>query len=86
MDLLSDKLEVKEYPNSDIWKDSSLDLFYVENTKQVSYYNAQKEEMVCVLNERDFAIGNCVYAEYSKNELKKKEERQYAPLFSQNNE
>ena len=42
--------------------------------------------MVCVLNERDFAIGNCVYAEYSKNELKKKEERQYAPLFSQNNE
>ena len=86
LDLLSDKLEVKEYPNSDIWKDSSLDLFYVENTKQVSYYNAQKEEMVCVLNERDSAIGNCVYAEYSKNELKKKEERQYAPLFSQNNE
>lgn len=86
LDLLSDKLEVKEYSDSNIWKDSSLDLFPVENTKEVSYYNAHKEKMVCVLNEKDFSIGNCAYAEYGQNELEKKEEREYVPLFSKNNQ
>lgn len=86
LDLLSDKLEVKEYPDSDIWKDSSLDLFSVENTKEVSYYNAHKEKMVCVLKEKDFSIGNCAYVEYGQNELEKKGEREYIPLFSQNNQ
>lgn len=79
-DLLSDVLEVRDYPKSDIWKDSSLELFHIENPKQVAYHDG-KEEKICILNENDFTIGNCTYAECSNKGLKKKEEMVYFPLF-----
>lgn len=80
LDLLSDTLEERDYPKSDIWKDSSLELFHIENPKQVAYHDG-KEEKICILNENDFTIGNCTYAECSNNEMKKKEEMVYYPLF-----
>lgn len=82
-ELLSGKLEIKDYPKSDIWKDSSLKLFHVENTKQVSYHDG-KEERICILNENDFTIGNCTYADY--RESGSTEEIDYYPLFSDVNQ
>lgn len=67
-DLLSNTLVVKEYPKSDIWKDRSLALFRIENTKQVSYRDG-KEERICKLKEGDFTIGDCTYAEYNRKDL-----------------
>lgn len=84
LDLLSGKLGVKDYPDSDLWKDRSLDLFRVKNSKQVSYYNSKNEKIVCKLNETDFTIGNCSYAEYSPNEAAGREKKNYYPLFPHN--
>ncbi len=55
LDLISNTLEIRNYPNSDIWKDNSLELFHVENAKQVSYHDGG-EEKICKLNENDFTI------------------------------
>ena len=49
LDLISNTLEIRNYPNSDIWKDNSLELFHVENAKQVSYHDGG-EEKICKLN------------------------------------
>lgn len=72
--LASNKLEVKEYTGSDMWKDNSLNLLRVDNAKQISYRNSNNEEMICKLDENDFTIGKCEYAEYTKNGSKKKEQ------------
>lgn len=81
-DLLSNTLEIRNYPKSDIWRDSSLELFHVENTKQVSYHDGG-EEKICILNENDFTIGNCSYAEYSQRESKNKKKLTYYHFFEQ---
>lgn len=82
LDLISNTLEIRNYPNSDIWKDNSLELFHVENAKQVSYHDGG-EEKICKLNENDFTIGSCSYTEYPRKESNNKGELMYYPLFAQ---
>ncbi len=53
-------------------------LFHVENSKQVSYRDG-KEERIGMLNENDFTIGNCTYADYRESEST--EEIDYHSLF-----
>ena len=82
LDLISNTLEIRNYPNSDIWKDNSLELFHVENAKQVSYHEGG-EAKICKLNENDFTIGSCSYTEYPRKESNNKGELMYYPLFAQ---
>lgn len=82
LDLVSNTLEMKNYPKSDIWNDSSLELFHVEDAKQVIYHDGG-EEKICKLNENDGTVGSCSYAEYSRKKSKNEEKLTYYPLFTQ---
>lgn len=73
-------LQVQKYQKSDIWKDSSLDLFRIKDTKEVHYQDGS-EEKVCRLHEYEFVIGNCSYYEYSCNKPNDEKEPIYHPLF-----
>lgn len=76
----SNTLQVKDYPESDIWKDDSLNLFPIENIKEVRYRDNSGKK-ICRLQEGNFVIGDCAYYEYNSEELKEGEQPVIHPLF-----
>lgn len=77
--MTNNTLRVKDYLDKNIWLDDTLDLFRVEDYKELHYYNGD-DEIICSLNEDDLTIGNCSYCEYSKAS-KNKEKPVYHRFF-----